>query len=240
MKNSNTSKSARVPAKLKFTALAACVLVPASAFATSDGVVQPDSDSSSLLQSVSIKAFYAHGLENHPAKVRYFGSRSSEILDSEIDLGGLTVEYTKNLTSNIDFVLATSFGVGSCDYEYSGGAYKGDGEISFKSFDAEVGVNFTLPLNENFSIFVGPRVGVNALFADVKWDDNWGTHYKGDDEDFGLLYGIDAGAVISFTEQHALTLGVGYRASKARPENSEVKIEEQSWLRFSVGYQFSF
>lgn len=219
MNTSKTSKTACVPASLKFAALAASILVPASAFAASEGVVPPAADSSSFLNSVAVKAFYAYALEAPDKSLdRYYD-------DPEIHLGGVTVEYTRELDSFVDFVAAMNIGGGSCDYERLG---KG----AVCTYEAEVGVNLKASLDNMLSVFVGPRIGVDFLYAEMEWD--WAP--TEDETKLGLLYGIDAGAAISFNDRHALTLGIGYRASTAEP----LEMEKQSWVRFSVGYQYSF
>ena len=225
MNNSNTSNAARVPASLKFAALAASILVPASAFAQAEdsyGLTSPD-------QSVSVKLFYGN-------------SQKKAIKDSDVprvDIGGVTFEYTKNLTSYIDFVAAASIGGGNseCDRTYYGFKYKE--ELTLVTYEAEFGVNFTAPICDSFSLFIGPRIGVNALYAKYEGKSSWYSETISD-TDIGFLYGADAGAVFSFTDQHALTFGVGYRASTARPEDKGEKLEEQSWVRVSLGYRFSF
>ncbi len=232
MNNSNTSNFARVPASLKFAALAASILVPASAFAQAEdsyGIMPPD-------QSVSVKLFGGFA-QDRPIK-------DSKI--PRVDIVGVTFEYAKNLTPYIDFVAAASIGGGSSDYdrtEYGSSYYKQEAEVTLVTYEVEVGVNFTAPICDSFSLFIGPRVGVNALYADLDWKEKTtssSTHKERDDTDFGFLYGIDAGAVFSFTDQHALTLGVGVRESTAQPEMSKLEIEKQSWVRVSIGYRFSF
>ena len=226
MNNSNTSNAARVPASLKFAALAASILVPASAFAQAEdsyGITPPD-------QSVSVKLFYGN-------------SQKKAIKDSDVprvDIGGVTFEYTKNLTSYIDFVAAASIGGGSSEYDFSSPYFKFNEKLTLVSYEAEVGVNFTAPVGDKFSFFIGPRVGVNALYAKYEYSDSDDDSETLSDTDIGFLYGADAGAVFSFTDQHALTFGVGYRASTARPEDKGEKLEEQSWVRVSLGYRFSF
>lgn len=241
MKNMKNTMVARVPASLKLAALAATLLVPAGAFAqaTSEYDFNTAPKSESLLQSVSAKLFYG-------------GAQEKAIKDSEIprvDIGGLTVEYTRNLTPYIDFVAALSIGGGSSEYErteYNSDSYdyyKMRGEVTLFTYEAEVGVNLRAPVSGSFSFFVGPRVGVNALYAEVEmeeWTSTAHSDKKESDTDVGFLYGVDVGATISFTEHHGMTFGVGYRASTARPETSGIKIEDQSWVRVSVGYQFTF
>lgn len=286
----NISKNACVPASLKFIAIAACVLVPASAFAETDssanskptgstptaekfrvvpyrapGANNPVEEKSSL----SIKVFYARALESSYKEYdKIFG-------DTDVDLGGLTVEYTKRLSPKwsfptVDFVAALSFGGGSCDGDYAGelrgSSYNREyvasgnfhGEVSVITVDAEFGVNLsdTLSSNDSVLLFVGPRLGMNFLHVnrELRWNDTNVREYTNingqyvngvystrgsneDDEwDLGLLYGIDAGSTISFDKNNALTLGIGYRASTARP----LDINRQSWVRFFVGYQYSF
>ncbi len=234
MKNSNTSKSACVPASLKFVALAACVLVPAGMLAEPqsysddygynyDRSTPSETGAASLVNSVSFKAFYGVGL-TAPAK-----GMDRIYDDPEIDIGGLTVEYTKSINPNLDVVFAGSIGGGSCDYEYLG-------KLTLYTYEMEFGVNLRAPLGKSVALFVGPRVGMDMLYAEFDWK----RRPKENDTDIGLLVGVDAGVVVSFNERNALTLGIGYRASTAQPECYLGEIEEQSWVRFSVGYRLSF
>ncbi len=242
MNNSNITNAARVPASLKFLALAASILVPASAFAQAEdsyGITPPESDSSVFLQSASLKVFYGAGLKK-PIK---------DVEVPRVDLVGVTAEYEWELNRYIDFVAALSFGGGSSDYERTeydiASYYKEKAEVKLSTYELEVGANFTVPIGKRFAFFVGPRVGANLLYADVDWKAyNSGTgrsaHMRRSNTDFGFLYGVDLGATISFTKHHGMTFGVGYRASTAQPEAGGEKIDEQSWVRVSLGYRFSF
>ena len=275
MKFANISKATRVPASLKFAALAAILLVPASAFAETDSSANskpagstPTAEKFRVVpyrapgtnnsveekSSLSIKVFYARALESSYKEYdKIFG-------DTDVDLGGLTVEYTKRLSPKwsspiVDFVAALSVGGGSCDGDYTKTTYYAPGsidgsfteysssththgEVSIFTVEAEIGVNLTAPLNDSFSLFVGPRLGMNLLRIETELTvtGSRNNRYENDAWASGLLYGIDAGVVFSLNETNALMLGAGYRASTAQ----RLDIEKQSWLRFSVGYRFSF
>ncbi len=227
MKISKTSTVARIPASLKFAALAACFLVPAGMFAETDA--RPTSGKTTPPNSLAFKTFY----EVAQGRALLWSSVP------EVDLGGLTVEYTRNMSSNVDFVIATSLGGGSSEYERTSSYYNGSyystttysQELTIATYEVEVGVNLNASLGDVFSVFVGPRIGVNFLFA--QYDNNGDKEH---DTELGLLYGVDAGAVFSFNNRNALTLGIGSRASTAQP----LDIEKQSWVRFSISYRFSF
>lgn len=222
-------------------ALAACLLVPAGMFAeTNTEQTQnradnygydynrnsnPETGTESLSNSLSFKAFYGVGL-TAPAK-----GMDRVYDDPEINIGGITVEYTRNLNPYFDLVFAGSIGGGSCDYE-------GLGKLTLYTYELEAGVNLRAPLGKAVSLFVGPRFGMNVLYAEFDWDRrSWD---KEDDTRMGATLGADAGAVISLNEQNALTLGVGYRYSTCQPECRLGEIERQDWVRFSVGYRLSF
>jgi len=120
MKFANISKATRVPASLKFAALAAILLVPASAFAETDPDRNVQSQTKStvrpqpfnpdakkpLRNSISFKAFYGLGLEPP--------IRNSSL--SEVNISGLTFEYARSLSENLEFVVASNIGYGSRDY----------------------------------------------------------------------------------------------------------------------------
>ncbi len=222
-------------------ALAACLLVPAGMFAETNAAQtqnradnygydynrnsSPETGTASLFNSLSFKAFYGVGL-TAPAK-----DMDRVYDDPEINIGGITVEYTRNVNPYFDFVFAGSIGGGSCDYEYLG-------ELTLYTYELEAGINLRAPLGKVVSLFVGPRVGMNVLYAEFDWDRrSWG---KEDDTRIGALLGVDAGVVASFNERNALTVGVGYRYSSAQPECRFGEIEKQDWVRFSVGYRLSF
>ncbi len=234
MKFANISKATRVPASLKFAALAAILLVPASAFAETDpdGNVQSQTKSTvrpkpfnpdakkPLRNSISFKAFYGLGLEPP--------IRNSSL--PEVNISGLTFEYARSLSENLEFVVASNIGYGSRDY--------GRWEVFACSVEWELGMNFVAPLYTSafyspVSFFIGPRLG--ADFLAVKVDDDYSSNET--KTELGLLFGADCGAVFSFDKQSALVVGVGYRRSTSKPFQY---MEDQSWLRFSVGYRFSF
>lgn len=270
MKISKTSTVARVPASLKFAALAACLFVPASMFAGADSGYsrslnswekslnqrtarnaassraqsRPDdfakstpakAESEKLSSSVSVKAFYGLGLEELLKGMKETWS------SPEIDVSGLTIEYTKNFCPYVDFVSAVNIGVGSRDYSYSESLSTVEEKISVAALEAEVGLNLSVPIFENtFSLFAGPRIGVNLLYVRFTSEVESSSSYEEWDEkeaELGLLFGGDVGAVISFSESSALVLGVGYRKSTAKPFAGK---EEQAWVRFSAGCRFSF
>ena len=234
----------------KFFCAAALALVPAAgafaqsaadygnaAYGNDDYAYNPEAvEASSGSHAIAVKAFYALGLEV-PDKM--FDSYS----DPEVDLGGLTFEYAYDFSAargpvSAELIFAASVGYGSVDY--NGGPFS-DSEVEMLSFDLETGVNLSLNAGERFSLFFGPRVGLNLLYVsmDLPYRYYHGYYYYGDKDDeteAGLLYGGDVGFTIKFTDHSGLTATVGYRASTAQP----LEIEEQSWVRFSIGYKHTF
>ncbi len=270
MKFSNISKATRVPASLKFAALAACLFVPASMFAGADSdysrslgawersvdqrtarntassrsqsrsddfakSTPAKAESEKLSSSVSVKAFYGLGLAD-PAK-----DMDRVYSDPEIDVSGLTIEYTRELCSYVDFVSAVNIGAGSRNYSYSRADYETKERMTIATLEAEVGLNLSVPIVvDTFSLFAGPRFGVNLMYVKSSGEYEGSSDYEEWDEkkaELGLLFGGDVGAVISFSESSALVLGVGYRRSTARPF---ADMEEQAWVRFSAGCRFAF
>ena len=235
----------------KFFCAAALALVPAAgafaqsaadygnaAYGNDDYAYNPEAvEASSGSHAIAVKAFYALGLEA-PDKVL-----DSLYSDAEVDLGGLTFEYAYDFSAargpvSAELILAASVGYGSVDY--NGGPFSGS-EVEMLSFDLETGVNLSLNAGERFSLFFGPRVGLNLLYVSMDLPARYysGDYYYGDKDDeteAGLLYGGDVGFTIKFTDHSGLTASVGYRASTAQP----LEIEEQSWVRFSIGYKHTF
>lgn len=169
-----------------------------------------------LRNTISFKAFYGLGLEPP--------IRGTSL--PEIDISGLTFEYARSLSENWKFVAASNIGYGNRDY--------GRMEISACSIEWELGMNFVAPLYTSasyspVSFFIGPRLGTDFLAVRVHSDET--------KTELGLLFGMDYGAVFSFNKRSALVASVGYRRSTAKPFQD---MEDQSWLRFSVGYQYSF
>lgn len=235
----------------KFFCAAALALVPAAgafaqsaadygnaaygnaAYGNDDYAYNPEAaEASSGSHAIAVKAFYALGLEV-PDKM--FDSYS----DPEVDLGGLTFEYAYDFSAargpvSAELIFAASVGYGSVDY--TGYYYsRFDAEVELLSFDLETGLNLSLNAGERFSLFLGPRVGLNLLHVSETLETSW-TRIKDDETEAGLLYGGDVGFTIKFTDHSGLTASVGYRASTAQP----LEIEEQSWVRFSVGYKHTF
>lgn len=272
MKFSNISKATRVPASLKFVALAAFLLVPAGMFAGADSDYsrslgawersvdqrtgrskasasrgQTDNsaqdapwaktDSETQTPSYfSVKAFYGLGLKD-PVK-----GMDRAYSDPEIDVSGLTIEYTRGLCSYVDFVSAVNVGAGARNYSRNGTGYEINERITIATLEAEVGLNLSVPIyRDRFSLFAGPRFGVNLLYVKASGDSEDSDDYEEDWDknraELGVLFGGDVGAVISFSESSALVLGVGYRRSTARPF---ADMEEQAWVRFSAGCRFAF
>lgn len=230
----------------KFFCAAALALVPAAgafaqsaadygnaAYGNDDYAYNPEAvEASSGSHAIAVKAFYALGL-GVPDKM--FDSYS----DPEVDLGGLTFEYAYDFSAargpvSAELILAASVGYGSVDY--TGYYYsRFDAEVELLSLDFETGLNLSLNAGERFSLFFGPRVGLNLLYVSETVETSW-TRIKDDETEAGLLYGGDVGFTIKFTDHSGLTASVGYRASTAQP----LEIEEQSWVRFSVGYKHTF
>lgn len=210
--------------KQKLTAVLGALLLPAAGMFAQDDY-SFSYDEGGLGRSLSIKAFYAAALEA-PVK----GMDNSW---SEIDLGGLTAEYEHDFYSNssggMEFSClgALSLGGGYKDYQSLG-------EITLVTVEAEFGVNLRGNIGNGVSLFVGPRLGLNLLYANVELD--YYYHEEEDESKFGVLYGADAGVDIRLGDHSGLSLGVGYRASTAEP----LDIEAQSWVRFSVGYKYTF
>lgn len=231
----------------KFFCAAALALVPAAgafaqsaadygnaAYGNDDYAYNPEAvEASSGSHAIAVKAFYALGLE---APDKALDARYD---DAEVNLGGLTFEYAYDFSAargpvSAELIFAASVGYGSVDYT---GYYYGsfDAEVELLSLDFETGLNLSLNAGERFSLFFGPRVGLNLLYVSETVETSW-TRIKDDETEAGLLYGGDVGFTIKFTDHSGLTASVGYRASTAQP----LEIEEQSWVRFSVGYKHTF
>lgn len=208
-----------------------------AAYGNDDYAYNPEAaEESSGAHAIALKAFYALGLE---APDKELDSRYS---DAEVDLGGLTFEYAYDFSAargpvSAELILAASVGYGSVDY--NGGLFSGL-EVEMLSFDLETGVNLSLNAGERFSLFFGPRVGLNLLYVSMdmpyRYYHSYYYGYKDDETEAGLLYSGDVGFTIKFTDHSGLTATVGYRASTAQP----LEIEEQSWVRFSIGYKHTF
>lgn len=218
--------------KQKLTAALGALLLPVAGMFAQDDYSFSYDEEGDLGRSLSVKAFYAVALEA-PAK-----GMDSSYSDPEIDLGGLTVEYEQDFYSNssggmgFSWLGALSLGGGTKDYQYLG-------ELTLVTVEAEFGVNLRGNISDSVSLFVGPRLGLNLLYASAEYDYYYGYHYYEEEEDeskFGVLYGADAGVDIRLGDHSGLSLGVGYRASTAEP----LDIEAQSWVRFSVGYKYTF
>lgn len=238
----------------KFFCAAALALVPAAgafaqsaadygnaaygnaAYGNDDYAYNPEAaEASSGSHAIAVKAFYALGLEVPDKGLDPLYDDD----DAEVDLGGLTFEYAYDFSAargpvSAELILAASVGYGSVDY--TGYYYsRFDAEVELLSFDLETGLNLSLNAGERFSLFLGPRVGLNLLYVSETVETSW-TRIKDDETEAGLLYGGDVGFTIKFTDHSGLTASVGYRASTAQP----LEIEEQSWVRFSVGYKHTF
>lgn len=208
-----------------------------AAYGNDDYAYNPEAaEESSGAHAIALKAFYALGLEAPDKELDWRYS------DAEVDLGGLTFEYAYDFSAargpvSAELILAASVGYGSVDY--NGGLFSGL-EVEMLSFDLETGVNLSLNAGERFSLFFGPRVGLNLLYVSMEMPVLYvpGYYYedKDDETEAGLLYGGDVGFTIKFTDHSGLTATVGYRASTAQP----LEIEEQSWVRFSIGYKHTF
>ena len=188
----------------KFFCAAALALVPAAgafaqsaadygnaAYGNDDYAYNPEAvEASSGSHAIAVKAFYALGL---------FDSYS----DPEVDLGGLTFEYACDFSAargpvSAELILAASVGYGSVDY--TGYYYsRFDAEVELLSFDLETGLNLSLNAGERFSLFLGPRVGLNLLYVSETVETSW-TRIKDDETEAGLLYGGDVGFTIKFTD----------------------------------------
>lgn len=207
-----------------------------AAYGNDDYAYNPEAaEASSGSHAIAVKAFYALGLEVPDKGLDPLYDDD----DAEVDLGGLTFEYAYDFSAargpvSAELILAASVGYGSVDY--TGYYYsRFDAEVELLSFDLETGLNLSLNAGERFSLFLGPRVGLNLLYVSETVETSW-TRIKDDETEAGLLYGGDVGFTIKFTDHSGLTASVGYRASTAQP----LEIEEQSWVRFSVGYKHTF
>lgn len=204
--------------------------VPATAFAAGENA-SDSAGTTELPRSFSVRAFYAAA---NDAPYKGMGDYYS---DPELDLGGVTFEYARGFYADAndgalsgELVLAVSIGTGSKKYD-------DDGKLTMTTLEYEFGVNLRAKLADAVSVFIGPRVGLNYMFLGISADDDDGRgEHDETDSELGLLYGMDVGFDIAFAEHHALTIGVGYRASTAEPFD----IDSQSWSRFSIGYKYTF
>lgn len=215
------------------SAVAALALFPVAGMCAYDSDVAEsdlmETSTSSGTSSLTLKATYFCGLEDI----------DSDLGDS-IDLAGLTFDYTKRFGDassvvNPELVLSLGFGYGEEEWDSPWDEL----DVSLLSFNVALGFNLRFNCGSAVSIWFGPRVGCNVMYAEVEYeyyDYYWYDEYDDDEWDVGVLYGAEGGIDINFTPHHALTLGIAYLASTAQPE----EIEEQSYLQFSAGYKFTF
>ncbi|MBQ7331998.1 MAG: hypothetical protein IJW39_01970 [Opitutales bacterium] len=205
--------------------------------------------SSSSGNAVSVEAFYA--IANDTLS-------SGDEAEDDINLGGITVQYTfgkydglkKGSSSSfifapeIEYFASAGIGYGSDEFSeedpYWNDSYSD--EISVLHGQVSVGSNLRWELLEGWDFLVGARLGVSYLSIDYEWKEVWnGLSESGSqtEDAFGLFYGFRVGTNVSLAENHALTFAVDYWGSTARPEFLE-KVEAQSYCVFSVGYKYSF
>lgn len=206
------------------SAVAALALFPVAGMcAYESDVAESDlmeTPTSSGTSSLTLKATYFSALEDIDSAL------------GSVDLAGLTFDYTKRFGDasgvvNPEFVLSLGFGYGEEEWAM----WYDDFEVSLMSINAALGFNLRFNCGSEVSLWLGPRVGINATYVEIDY-----SYYYDDECEVGLLYGAEGGIDINFTPHHALTFGIAWLASTAQPYD----IEEQSYLQFSAGYKFTF
>lgn len=212
----------------------------------------PQSDTGYWKFSLGAEAFYALALDD---------IYDEDGADSEkIDVYGVNVRFSMRGAGTVapEFFALVGVGAGSADQKYSDEYYSGKVEYDLFEMHVAVGANLRWNITDSFSVFGGAQVGIVSQKVDVKdtWTEYWDDESysesdktKFDDDTIGLRCGVGVGAEWNITENHALRIGADYIYSTARPsckydygdgEVEKTKLDRQSYVVFSVGYQYTF
>lgn len=190
----------------------------------------PELDSSSHnkhISGIGINAFFAE-------------SDFSGFKDAP-DFYGLNVSYlirqnhTNNETQTLspEFFISGGFGFGYGDiYSVDYGYEEYSLEYEVRHFMCTLGANLRYNIGSAFSLYVGARMGGEAILFSV--DD--GMNDEEQDSDFGLTYGFGMGCSLALSESVSMTLVVEHLNSEAEPEF----LGRQTYNVYSFGLNFMF
>lgn len=208
--------------------------------------------------SVGAEAFYGLALDDI-----YDGEDEDDFGAEKIDVYGVNVRLSMKGTGTLapEFFALFGAGMGEADESYSYDEYfSGKYEYDLFEMHAMIGANLRWNITDSFSVFGGGQVGIVSQKVEIedKWteEDYWdgesysdSEKFKFDDDTIGLRCGLGVGAEWNITENHALRVGADYIYSTARPsykeeewggETYKFKLERQSYVVFSIGYQYTF
>lgn len=171
--------------------------------------------------------------------------KDTEIFDTEF-FGLMGFATGSNSISTSDQINATN------------GRTTNDFDTDVSMFQMLVGVNLRYTVSERVSVFGGVKVGFGYFDVSTDAETETLTVNNGEIErtrnrrtagnsDIGINYGLGVGVDFAITENHAITLGLDYLASTARPEintggnnNDDIKMNKQSYGIISLGYRYNF
>lgn len=204
--------------------------------------------------SVGAEAFYGLALDDI-----YDGDDEDDFGAEKIDVYGVNVRLSMKGTGTLapEFFALFGAGMGDADESFSDEYYSEKLEYDLFEMHAMIGANLRWNITDSFSVFGGGQVGIVSQKVEIedKWTEYWGGEsysesekIKFDDDTIGLRCGIGVGAEWNITENHALRVGADYIYSTARSsykeewdgETYKTKLDRQSYVVFSLGYQYTF
>lgn len=185
-----------------------------------------------------------------------FGAGLNDLLPSGVSDG------EKINTAGINFVVSTplvndkgspvsidgfaliGFSGGSHETDYYGvGGKLREETLTLFTSEFSVGATINYEISPVATTFAGARIGLSFVNFEAEFEDyssGYKTTESASDTAVGGIFGVGVGMQFNFNEHHGMTVGVDYTYLTARPEILGVKIEQQSYATFSIGYVYTF
>ena len=240
-------------AKLSVITLLALANAPAIALAYEQN--------SSAWENKTMEDFYIDEWKYSLRAGSFYAIAKDDILDGageKINVGGINFRVSERSDSfftlnnsdvPVELFADLAIGYGSYDETERNGSSWEKEEMDLLQVQLAVGANVRGQVwkdrfsERSLSLFAGFRVGIGVTRAELDWRKrtyyNY-SYYSDSDTAVGFLYGVGVGGEYEFNSHHALTFGIDFIGSTAKPEIGGLELDSQKYYVFSVGYKYTF
>ena len=177
----------------------------------------------------------------------FYGNDQS---DNDVDIGGIEVRYTARPDDNArvyvhgtpitpELFAAFRLGYGDDSTKYGDYASYYDCDISEVLMSFSVGGSIRARINSVFSAFIRAEVGIAFEYLELDYEYYEEFHYKGDDSEIGLMFGVGFGIQADIDEDNGILFAVDWFKTTCHAYDS-YGAEKPEYITVSVGYMWFF
>ncbi len=163
-----------------------------------------------------------------------------------INSWGVGVTGVYNINDNLAATVRFTYANGCDSKVYVEDSYYDKFHEEITNMTVTVGLRYTAPITEKLSWFAGANVGIG--YSEIEDTNTWGDSldnysesYKGDADDFGLAYSVEAGLKYDVCESAYIIGSVGFNGVWTTPDwEGGYNDGQQTGIIVSLGVGYKF